>query len=164
MSNDVMDQVARIIEWVTGLGFLLPFAIFLVVQLFNRGKAEQTADRRTKLPMPTDAAGSPAPQPAPGMPFGEPSWQPREAPNPPATSRPAGTSDHAQGSQWGQTFDRRDDEGLVWRSIFEDESGERLRWQSAFDAEAQQNVYGWEGTTWGSTFPPRSSEPVVYVG
>jgi hypothetical protein len=194
MPNDLLDQVQRIVEWVTGLGFLLPVAVFVLVQLFNRDKAETTPDdsttKRTGSGPSTTAPTSSAPPtgqpvPAPGMPWGLPTWMGMEGPVTSPAPQPASTS--APTSQWGHNFDREevadgwgqasdwghgydqasdaDDQVLRWGSAFEnDAEGEPIRWTSTFDEEGQQNVYGWEGATWGGTFPPRSSEPVIHVG
>jgi hypothetical protein len=76
-------------------------------------------------------------------------------------------SDWGQASDWGHAYDQpfdADDQVLRWGSAFEnDAEGEPIRWTSTFD-EGQQNVYGWKGATWGGTFPPRDSEPVIHVG
>ncbi len=183
MSNDITDQLTRIIEWISGLGFALPFAIFLIFQLFNRGKKDARTDERRPEPAPAQQT-PPAPEPIPEMPFGLPAWlgldQPAPAPAP-APSMPASDS------QWGHNFDRQapidnwgdsedwghgydqlseaEDDVLRWGSAFEtDAEGEPVRWTSAFDEPGQRNVYGWKPAVWGGTFPPRDSEPVIHVG
>jgi len=190
MSNDLMDQIERLIEWVTGLGFLLPVAVFVIAQLFNRDKTRSGQDTPKTDPTRTEPSRTsppPATEPAPmpGMPWGLPTWMGMD--QPPASPAPQPAPPSAPTSQWGHNFDREvvasewgqasdwghgydqlseaEDEQLRWGSAFEnDAEGEPIRWTSAFDEEKQENVYGWEGTKWGGTFPPRSSDPVIHVG
>ena len=183
MSSDLTDQLARIIEWISGLGFALPFAIFLIVQLLTRGKSEEkrTDEQATR---PADVPDQPQRAPLPDMPFGLPTWLGMDQPAPSPSPQPAPP---AQSSQWGHSFDRQvpndtwsgagtwghgydrpsaeEDDVLRWGSAFEtDAEGEPIRWSSAFDEPGWENVYGWEPTRWGGTFPPRDSEPVIHVG
>ncbi len=187
MTNDLTDQLTRIIEWISGLGFALPFAIFLIVQLFNRGRKESAAEGQPTKPAPAKPTPTPA-DPIPGMPMGLPSWlgldQPAPVPAPAPT--PAQTAS-APDSQWGHNFDREvttsqwgrneqwghgfeksteaEDDVLRWGSVFEsDAEGKPIRWTSTFDEPGQRNVYGWEPAVWGDTFPPRDSEPVIHYG
>lgn len=192
MPDNFMDQIERIIEWVTGLGFLLPVAVFVLVQLFNRDKADSeegapTPERKGPGPTTSPAPTTGDPVPAPPMPWGLPTWMGMEGPATSPAPQPAPSMPQAPTSQWGHNFDReefasdwgqasdwghgydhafdKDDQILRWGSAFEnDAEGEPIRWTSVFDEEAQQNVYGWEGSTWGGTFSPRSSEPVIHVG
>jgi len=191
MSNDLVDQAQRIIEWLTGLGFLLPVAIFVLVQLFNRDKPGDEQEKGTTerpSPAPSESASRPTTgetKQVPGsMPWGLPTWMGMEglATSPAPTPAPPGPT-----SQWGHTFDREeatdgwdqstdwgdeythdsdaDDQVLRWGSAFEnDAEGEPIRWTSTFDEEGERTEYGWEGATWGGTFPPRSSDPVIHVG
>lgn len=184
MSNDLTDQLTRIIEWISGLGFALPFAIFLLFQLFSRGKKDAASGERAERPPQPNPVEQTAPEPVPEMPFGLPAWLGLDQPVPAPTSEP---SVPASDSQWGHNFDRQattnnwgdsedwghgydqlseaEDDVLRWGSAFEsDAEGEPIRWTSAFDEPGQRNVYGWKSATWGGTFPPRDSEPVVHYG
>lgn len=191
MTEGLIETIERIIEFLVGLGFVVPLVIFLLVRLLSgklspeqqqqqRQEQEQRQRQREEQwqGQPVDPQEAPTTSPIPGFPFGGPAWmemnQPMVEPVPaPAPVQPAPPSQWGraferditpQPSEWGTGFDRPDDEEdetLRWGSAFEsDAQGEPIRWTSTFDDQAK-NTYGFEGATWGGTFPPRSSEPVI---
>jgi hypothetical protein len=167
----VQDIIERIIALVSGLGFVLPIAIFALVNLFsrrNKAQPERPQDRGRRAPTPSPSRREPRPtmQPMPSFPNGPVTWAGPVAPTPePAPPRSR--------SGWGSTFDAndasRDDRALQWGSAFDDNDAEKrdhaLQWGSAFESERERTKWGWDEQEWGSGFgPKRDSEPRITVG
>ncbi len=191
MSEAITEIIERIVAIASGLGFLLPFAIVLILRMFS-GKSnspeqqqQPRAPQQQPRPQPRTAARpESSPQqpaqgesiPIPGFPFAPPAWMEMMQPKteePAAEARPSQWREPARPeSQWGHTFDRNDDreeEGLQWGSAFDYEDGEPLRWGSTFDSDQgktrwEKTKYGFEKAEWGKTFPKKDSEPVVHFG
>jgi hypothetical protein len=182
MADSIGELIERIVEIASGLGFLLPFAIVLILRMFS-GKSKspdehqaprQSQQRPQQQPV-TRAEPKPEGQgdaiPIPGFPFAPPAWMQMDQPTaeqPAEKAKPAQWRDKVQpASQWGHSFDRnddREDEALKWGSAFDYEDGEPVRWGSAFDFEDPKTKYGFQKATWGGTFPKKSTEPVIHLG
>ncbi len=146
MSSDLSDQIQSAVEWVirliSGLGFLLPIAIFLVANLVsgrNKSKQKQqpSTPARTAPPQTRPQASIPEIGPIPAGPFTwlDPAPVTSPTPTPPARDDPY----------------RHEDSALQWGSLFDD-AREKTKW-------------GWDETEWGGDYATRrDSEPKITIG
>lgn len=167
-------DIDAIVEWalavIGGLGFVLPIAIFILVNLFGR----LTRSRRSAGQPAQPQSGRPEPrapwttmQPMPSFPNGPVTWAGSSSPTPTPPAAPA------RRSGWGSSFDAndaaRDDRALQWGSAFDDNDAEKrdhgLQWGSAFDRERDRPKWGWDEAEWGGGFATKKdAEPRITVG
>ncbi len=163
MSDAINEIIERISAIISGLGFLLPFAIVLILRMFSgKSKSPEQGQGQGQPPQPRP---KPVGETIPGFPFAPPAWmemghptarqqpesqppawrepvQPspwREPAHPPNWREPVQPSPWREpvqpANQWGHAFDRNDDR-----------LDDALKWGSAFDYEDGEPV------RWGSAF------------
>lgn len=170
---EMQDVIERIVGIVSGLGFVLPIAIFALVNLFSRkNKGQPAQDQRprrtsTQSPQPQRRLPGPTMQPMPSFPNGPVTWL---EPAVPVSELPAPRPER---SGWGSTFGGNDaekrDHALQWGSAFDDNDIEKrdhgLQWGSAFDRQQGRSKWGWDEAEWGSGFAKKKdSEPRITIG
>lgn len=176
MGFDMQDIIERILGILSGLGFIVPIAIFMLVNLFSRKSKAQPAEQprsqrtTTQSPRPRRTA-RPTMQPMPSFPNGPATWMEMGSPPPtPSPPRPASTPAR---TNWGSAFDNNDaekrDHALQWGSAFDGNDAEKrdhgLQWGSAFDHERGRTKWGWDDAEWGSGFAKKKdSEPRITIG
>ncbi len=173
--SDFETIIERIVDIVSGFGFVVPMVIFMLVNLFSRKNKAPPAGEQRSRPTSTQSTPRRTPrptmQPMPSFPNGPATWM-EMGPPPPAPSPPRPASTPAR-SNWGSAFDDNDaekrDHALEWGSAFDDNDAEKrdhaLQWGSAFDHERERTQWGWDETEWGSGFAKKKdSAPRITIG